>query len=46
MPSATLGGGAIVASTLKGLNGVATAGADDATPLGLGIVLVDVHHPG
>ena len=42
MQSPTLGNGAMKISTLKGLNGVATAaGAGDATPLGLGIFLAD-----
>jgi hypothetical protein len=41
MQSPTLGDGAMMPPTLKGLNGVATAaGAGDATPLGLGIILV------
>ncbi len=40
MQSPTLGNGAMKSSTLKGLNGVTTAaGAGDATPLGLGIII-------
>ena len=46
MQSPTLGDGGIKSSTLNGLNGVATAaGAGDATPLGLGIILGD-DYPG
>jgi hypothetical protein len=46
MQSPTLGDGAIRSSTLKGLNGAAmAAGAGDATPLGLEIILWD-DYPG
>jgi hypothetical protein len=46
MPSPTLGNGAMKSSTLKGLNSAASvAGAGDATPSGLGIILRD-DYPG
>jgi len=46
MQSPTLGNGAMKSSTLKGLNGVATAaGVGDATPLGLKIIFGD-DYPG
>ena len=46
MQSPTLGDGAMKSSTLKGLNGVATAAsAGEATPLGLRIILGD-DYPG
>jgi hypothetical protein len=46
MQSPTLGDEPTIASTLKGLNAVAmVVGADDATPLGLGIIWGD-DYPG